>query len=246
MKIKLDVLQDIGLTRKEAELYTALLELGESPIVELINHTKTHPQIVYSTLKSLAEKNLLITSYKRHRRYVRAEDPRQLKVIEKEKIARLEELLPQLSSLSKEPKEAVVRVYTGGSAVRDDRERAIATLNKGETLYILGGGAQGEFIKIMRDQHLELERKRVKRGIKKRMIAYANQKELITKTNPIHQLSQTRYLPEDYTTPTSLFIYGNFSSTVVWKPKPLVITVENTVIADSYRQYFDSLWKIAQ
>jgi|GEM_PF-1215121 len=245
MKIKLDALYNIGLTRKEAEIYTALLELSESPVADLIERTHTHPQIVYSALKSLTKKELVITSYKRHRRYVCAEDPMQLKIIAKERLTSLEEILPQLQSLHQTPTEAIVRVYNGCSAVRDDRERAINILSAGETLYIVGGGAQGKFIQIMREQHVEIERARVKKGIKKRMLAYANQKELIERTNPILQLAQTRYLPEDFATPTSLFVYAKFSSIVIWQPLPVVITIESQAVAQSYRQYFNSLWRIA-
>lgn len=246
MKIKLDILHEIGLTRKEAELYTALLKLGESPVADLINQTKTHPQIVYSTLKSLTEKGLVITSYQRHRRYIRAEQPQQLNTLEKQRLKQLDELIPALVSLQSPPEEATVRVYKGNTAVRDDREKAVEVLSNGEILFILGGGAQGKFIKIMRDQHVELERRRVNKGVVKKMLAYVNQRDLIEQTNIIKTLTETRYLPENYATPTSLFIYGPFSSTVIWLPEPIVITVENKEVADGNRNYFNSLWHIAQ
>jgi hypothetical protein len=44
------VLLQSGLTMKEAELYEALLALGEVPIVDLMKKTGDHPQVVYLTL----------------------------------------------------------------------------------------------------------------------------------------------------------------------------------------------------
>lgn len=246
MKIDKQVLKQFGLTRKESEIYITLLQIGDSPIADLIRATKTHPQIIYTVLNSLREKNLIISTEKRHRKYVQAEDPQVLFKNEEKKLSNLKKLLPVLTTLQKPSDEAIVRIKRGNSAVRETREGAINILKSGDILYILGGGAQGIFIDIMRDQHTELERLRVKRGINKKMIAFVNQKEIIEKTNSIGKLSQTKYLNDDFTTPTSLFIYGKFSSTVIWLPEPIVITIESVEVARSNINYFESLWRVAK
>ncbi|MBT7902224.1 hypothetical protein HN587_00015 [Candidatus Woesearchaeota archaeon] len=54
---------------------------------------------------------------------------------------------------------------------------------------------------------------------------------------------ERKYLPEQVTSPSVLFIYGNVVATIIWKKKTLVNVVENKEIADHYRKYFDYLWE---
>lgn len=246
-KLSLSVtLEAVGLTRKEAEIYTALLRLGESPVADLIKATQTHPQIVYSVLENLGQKKLIIESFRRNRKYVRAEDPHILKRQTEKKLAELEDILPDLLRLQRSSNDAIIRVDKGNEAVRRVRELALEVLSKGDTFYILGGGAQGKFIEIMGDWHTTLERQRVRKGIIKRMLAFENQRELIKRTNKITTITETRYLAENYATPTSTFVFGRFVATVIWSGEPIVITIESREVAEGHINYFETLWKMAK
>ena len=61
-------------------------------------------------------------------------------------------------------------------------------------------------------------------------------------------LTNTKYIPDEYNIPISTVIYGN----KVWimlpagKHDQVSILIESKNIADSYRNYFKLLWKIAK
>lgn len=135
----LSVLERIGLTRKEAEVYEILLGLGECPVAEILNKTQDHPQIVYRALDGLEAKNLVHTAFKKHKKYVRAEDPSILARMEEKKMQELKSVIGDLKALQKESSEAIVRVLRGEEAIWDIRKRAIDTLPEGGVYYVIGG-----------------------------------------------------------------------------------------------------------
>ena len=60
-------------------------------------------------------------------------------------------------------------------------------------------------------------------------------------------MSENRFFPKGYSTPTVVNIYGDNVVTVLWKEDyPLCFRVRNKDIADSYRQWFKLLWKNAE
>lgn len=237
------ILIKIGLSEREAEIYELLLKLGESPVSDLLKKTQVHPQIIYRAIDGLASKKLITISHRKYRQYIRAEDPHFLEKIEEDRLEELKKTLPDLLALQKSSKDAVVRVDKGNEAIRSMRIKAIDVLKTNEIFYIIGGGAEGKFIGIMAGLHKELEQKRIKKGIIKKMISFKNQKKLVEKTNPFKELTENRYLPENYPTPSSTFIYSNFVSLVVWSEVPLVINIESEEISQSYKQYFEYLWQ---
>ena len=59
-------------------------------------------------------------------------------------------------------------------------------------------------------------------------------------------LAEIRYLPEKYSSPVSINIYGDKTATILWASQPLAIVIKNKYIADGYRNYFGLLWNTAK
>lgn len=55
-------------------------------------------------------------------------------------------------------------------------------------------------------------------------------------------MMQLKYLTNEISSPTVIWLYGNIVATVVWKKEPFVTFIENKEIAAHYRKYFDYLW----
>ncbi len=47
----------------------------------------------------------------------------------------------------------------------------------------------------------------------------------------------------DFEPLTQINIYSNFVSTIVWSKEPIGTLIENEEVANSYKKYFDILWK---
>ena len=241
----LSSLENLGLTKKEAELYTELVRLGESPVADLIKATHSHPPVIYRSIDSLVDKGLVVVSIQRKRKYLRAEDPRVLQVLQEKQASRLAGLIPELLSLQTPTKEALVRVSRGNEAVRELRLKAYSQLQAGETYYIIGASGS-HFYQAMGEQQAEIERIRVKRGVNKKLIAFESQREDLSRNETVKNLSEYRYLSEEFPSPSSTNIYGDTTALIIWSEIPVVIMVVSPEIAESYRYYFHTLWNTAK
>jgi sugar-specific transcriptional regulator TrmB len=239
------ILEKIGLTKREAEAYETLLKLGESPIADILKATNTHPQLIYPAIDSLVKKGLVLVSYRRHRRYVRAEDPAILKKLEEERLKELNETLPYLLSLQSNNKEAIIRVAKGNEAIRTLRAQAIDQLPEGGTYYVISASGD-RFYEIMADVYPEVERKRIKKKITKRLISFASQRQLIEQHDTFTTLTERRYLAENNKVPATTVIFNQRVALQIWSQDPIVLTIESPEVAESYRQHFETLWQIAK
>ena len=96
----LENLRKLGLSDKEAVVYTSLLGLGEVGSSKIIKNAELHGQFVYQALESLEEKGLVQHVIKRGRKKFSAKNPQvlrrlveQQKTIADEVAAKLQELM---------------------------------------------------------------------------------------------------------------------------------------------------------
>src|SRR3990170_6766171 len=101
----MSILNEIGLTPRESEIYQTILKSGELKVGVLLGSIKAHPQVIYRAVDGLTEKGLATQFYRRGRKFVRAESPEKLLKIEEKRLERLEHVLPTLISLQKKAKE---------------------------------------------------------------------------------------------------------------------------------------------
>jgi len=114
-------LEELGLTKGEAKVYLALLELGASTKSSIVRKSGVSPSIVYEILEKLMNKGLVSSAFIEKTRYFEANEPSLLlqlvreekrKIKEKEKITK--ELIPLLK-LKKEVRKnfLLTKVYEG-------------------------------------------------------------------------------------------------------------------------------------
>lgn len=114
-------LQDIGLSDKEASIYTALLQYENANVSELAKKTKVNRTTIYSILESLAKKGLVSKINVDKKETYQAEPPERLETfVERQKITleeqakRLQDIIPQLKSIQRETGEKPVVKYFEG------------------------------------------------------------------------------------------------------------------------------------
>ena len=144
-------LEKIGLTKNEAKVYYALIELGLTSISELIKRTKLHKQIVYDNTERLIEKGLVSFVIKAKRRYFNAVSPEKLidffeeqknEINQKEEM--IQTMLPSLLALKDKAKEKqLATIYQGKKGIKSILEQILKQKNE-----VLIYGAEGKFKEI--------------------------------------------------------------------------------------------------
>lgn len=245
----MEALRKIGLSDAEATMYTTVLRLGEVPIADVTRVAGEHPQIVYRLIERLAASGHLIVSTRKHRKYVRAEDPKNIARMEEKKIESFRASIPELLSMQCTSDDAIVRIARGAEGVKALRMRGIEELRSGESYYVMG--ASGEhFYGVMGDYYRKVEALRIKKKIKRLLLTYENQRTLIEKAEKnapeFRTYAEYRYLPTTVPVLSSTNIFGSTVAILVWTEDPIVITIESASVAESYRQYFQAFWSIAK
>ena len=93
-------LEKLGLNKKEAQIYLAALESGETNIEGLSKKSKIKRTTVYDIVESLKEKGLLSSTFSKKKKYIFANDPRKINEKLDEQKAIFRKLMPELLSIS--------------------------------------------------------------------------------------------------------------------------------------------------
>lgn len=240
------VLEALGLAGNEIKVYLALLEMGSCPAGNLIKKIGMHRAAVYDVIDLLIEKGLVSYSIKANRKYFEAQNPSRLleyldakkeELNQKEK--ELKELIPELQSkrqLTKEEQEG--NVYKGKKGLKSIFEDI---LNDKKPWFVFG--ATGKFKEIFHAYYIHFHNRRAKLKIPLKIIFSEEIKK--QKREKELKLSKIKYLPDSYITPSTTFVYGDKVAIINWSVEPMAFLMRSKQVADSYKSFFDVLWKFA-
>ncbi len=243
------LLKEIGLTDNEIKVYLTMLEENENLASTIAEKTKINRSLMYTILNNLMEKGMVSYVVKENRKYFMATDPEKILNVlkEKEELIKIQEeavtkLIPSLRKLKLPKKEGEIKVeiYKGKEGLKTLLEDMLKT---DKEYWCLGYSALAFDVLPYYTSHWH--KKRIKMGVKRRIIT----KEQM-RSNKAMKLPMTiaRYVPDALNIPISTMIYGN----KVWimlpsgKDDHVSILIESDKIANSHRNYFNLLWKIAK
>ena len=229
------IFQKLGLDNKEAIIYLALLKLGKTTVEKIKKETKIERTHIYKILERLIDKNFVTSVIENKTNHFIANNPRDLLAELKRTENELSLLLPKLEGLSKiENDETKIKVYRGTEGMIKLGEE----LMQNPEDYIVFGeqGLLQEILPIYSEQFM----KKIENSkIKERVLAKEGIKVINSKNSKI------RFLPKQFSFPTSTIIFRNLTIIAIWS-EPLLISIENKEVSDSYRAYFEILWKISK
>lgn len=249
-------LQDAGLTAIESKVYLTILDLGAALAGVIARKSGIHRRSVYDAIDRLIEKGLVSYIVKNNRRHYEATNPNRLLEIVREKQDKISQLLPKLQEKYQTSKKKKQTLFFHGrdglKAVFQDHLEADAK----EILVI----AASDFRDVVSEfffKKYDAERK--KKKIKQKII-YNSKKTRAnrglagpSRTSSAREkkiakipLCEIRYLRQEYDSPLSMAIYSDRVAMVLWARTPYAILIKDKEIADSYRAYFDILWKSAR
>ena len=245
--MNLKILEELGLTKNEAKVYLALLELGTTSAGLIIKKLGMHRAAVYNLLDLLIDKGLVSYVIKANRKYFEAHDPNRLlefldskkqELIMKEH--ELKKLLPELQlkrKLSREEQEGTI--YKGKKGLKSIFEDI---LSEKKPWFVFG--ATGQFKEIFHAYFIHFHERRIKLNIPLKIIF--NEKIIKEKREKELKFSTIRYLDESYITPSTTYIYGNKIVIIIWSGEPMAFVIRSKQVVDSYKVFFNLLWNIAQ
>lgn len=234
-----EILQEIGFDNKESAIYLAFLKIGETTATKVAKETKIGRTLTYYLIEKLINRGLLSFKLKNNVKYYSASNPGKILEDLKEKERSFIKLKPFLNSLTKQGVEEEVKVdifkeFAGLKAVEN------IVFKEGKEFLFLGeeGQIQEYFPEIYR-QYL---RKLKERGIKEKVIIREDLRGKIWKSKN----SEFRYVSKNLLSPTTTLIVGNKILITIWEKPIYNILISSKKISDSYRAYFNQLWKIAK
>ena len=232
-------LEHVGLSPNESKCYIALLDTGSASANEISRKSGVHRVAVYDALRGLREKGFVSQILKANKLLFEASSPRKINDILEEKKRTLEEtrkLIPELLlkySSAKEKQE--VHNYKGVAGLKTVFQNMLTS-----TTDILDFGAEFKIKEVLKYYYKQWDDKRVKKRISMRIVANAKIKSTEVSTL---QLTKIRYVPEEFTSNVSTYIYENKVVIVMWVEEPIAVLIEHSMIAQSYKNYFEYLWK---
>jgi len=243
-------LRAIRLTDGEIKIYLALLELGSSSTGNIIQKSSISGSKVYEVLDRLIEKGLVSSVTKNGVKYFESSSPNKIldylnekeKEIEFEKI-NIQKIIPELLLKQNSHVKSEVKVYTGLEGLKTANEDIINTLKKGEEWLSMGLTEQPESWEIYFNKK---QVKRSKKGILHRHLVNEKYKSLYQARKKL-PYTKFRFLPKEFEMPTSTEIYGDkIIIMILIKENPMAIMIESKPVADSFKKYFEHLWKTAK
>ncbi len=243
MNIK-SILEETGLAGNEIKVYLSLLELGSALAGEITKKSGVNRTNVYDALDRLSEKGLVSYVIKSNRKYFESTEPeRIIKYLDekenniKRKKRLVNSIIPELEikrKLSKEPQEATI--YQGKEGIKSIAEDVLKTKKD-----LFAFGAEGKFVEHFTHyaDQWHLRRKKLKIPVK---IIY-NEKVRYIKSKAKFPILKMRFNSNMYDTPATTWIYGYKVAIVVWSTKPIATLIRSKEVANSYKQFFDILWK---
>lgn len=240
----MEELKEFGLTNNEIKIYLALLKFGNLSPAEIAEKTGFSRSYLYDALARLMEKNIVSSSLIKNKKQFIAIEPKKLGEILKQKMEKLQNLVPRLEQLQESSKESIkVELHKGAYVYKTLINDIISTAKRNSEVLIFGIDDKA-LMNLDKYYKTNLEiyfSKLEKLNIKEKVIARDRSKMLKGAKTTIY-----RFLPRQTIGNTAFEVYGNKVGIFLWGSPNYLILIENKEIADSYRNQFEILWKNAK
>ncbi|MBM3234358.1 hypothetical protein FJZ19_04680 [Candidatus Pacearchaeota archaeon] len=240
------MLKEMGYLESEELVYVALLQLGKSSAGEIAKKTKLNRVSVYKALDNLVQEGLVSYIIEANKRIFKAVNPtkiREIINIKKLQLNEFEKQIPSLMKLFYEKKEkAQLNIYEGIKGAKTIWEQLLEESKEKDEWLILGAPKSAE---ILGGYFKDFNNRRVKKKVSMRIIYNKNATELI-KIRKKQALTKIKTMPSEYITPASLEVLNDNTLLVIYEPQIIVFYIKNKQVANSFRQYFNLMWKLAR
>lgn len=239
-----DLLRKLGLSPGEIKIYSALLNLGSSPLNKIHERTGIERRNIYDILNKLIERGLVTYITENKRKVFQISPPKNLIGYLENKEKDLESLksdlshhLPELNSKYQFKRTAIsAEVYRGEEGIKAVWEDM---LNFKDTYWI----GSGRYIpKRFPGWFANWNRRRIEKKIWwHNLLRQEMRPEKIS-----FEFEKARFLPKEFSkNPAVICIYGHKVINFTYGKDLFAFVVENQELAENYRSYHRYLWEKA-
>jgi len=240
-----DILQDLGLSNKEAEVYLALLKLGEETASRISQIAQLNRITTYVLLKNLQEKGFCSVYDKNKVQYFKSIKPEQIIGLLEEKKHKVKAILPQLKQQEKAIEDKPeISLYEGKKGIASCMT---ALLNDSENKKeVFGYGNVSISEQVIRYQSLYWRKNRLLRKIK--MKAVSDSFGDVEHRSPPQwkKLTEVRTNKELAKLSVYVIITENYVGYFMMKGEPYCTLIKSKELAEKERFNFEFLWKTAR
>lgn len=233
-------LKEFGLTDNEIEIYLSLLKLGTVSPNIIAEKTGFSRSYVYDALERMMGKEMVSSVLKNNKKNYAATDPKRLDELAKQRLERIQKIIPELEGLREISKEEVkVELHRGAYVYKILLKDIVATLKKNDEVLIFGIDDDA-LIKLDKYYLTHLKQyfaKLQRMNIKEKVIVKKS-----AKTIKNAKTTKYKFLPIKTIGSTAFEVYGNKVAIFLWGVPHHLILIENKEVADSYRNQFKILW----
>lgn len=232
------ILQDIGLSKAEIEVYIALLELGPSTSGPLIGKTKLQSSVVHRTVKHLIEKGLITFIRVRKDKQYQASDPKNILDYIENKKRRINDLLPELElkqRLAKEKNE--VEMFLGKRAIFTLLENLIRDSKIGDEYFsfsLIEAHNDPEIIRF----YLHYNRRREDKKLVVKVLVNKKVRRIYERNYPKGLLKKANVRYTSLIFPQGVVILKNVLVFLDWSEQPMAVKITNSKMANQFRDFF--------
>jgi len=237
-----NILQNYGLSRKEAKVYLACLELGSASVQKISKKAGLARSTVYEVLDDLTDQNF-VNSFRRKRiKYYSPEDPAQVIKLAQVKVDAISEVLPQLNAMYGQAKNRpTVRFYQGKDGMKIILEEVLDGADE-----LLSFSSAEDLFRELGVYFNKFVEKRVKRKIPARVILNESKKAQERKRLGPQHLRQVRILSDKYPHQGQIFIWKNKIAMFSFVSDFTAIVVESKELYKVQKAMFEQLWNLAE
>ncbi len=244
-------LEELGLSEYEKKLYILSLENGPSSISNLAREINISRPNVYKIIAGLEKHKL--TNFSQNKNYTKSfmvESPSAVAELLKNKnkqlkntVDKFESILPDLMVSYKQGElPTKIKTLIKKEDIIDVFEQVFDEA-RDEILFFGSSKSLNDFISLSRVE--KQIRKRIKRGVKTKLLVFCDEDAMSFKKRDIGELRETRFLENFDFFSTSFYLFAN--KAVIWQPKtPLAILIEDEYIIAMLMSIYKVLWSMAK
>jgi len=241
------VLEELGLSKLESQLYLKLLKIGPSSAGNLAKELNIQRSTAYYLLENLKKKNFIFVISKEKNKLFQATDPNIFEEHSYNTYLKIKELVPNLLTIkafSKKENEEI-SIFTGYAGLKTAYEQMLIESEDGDEFLVLGArGGEDIASKTYKLFYIIFNKKRIEKNITQRIIMNYELKDKIGKYYETLEKTEVKYLKQKTYVP--IVIFPNAVAILQWKEEPSLLLLRGKLYVDSFRQYFNSMWEITK
>lgn len=236
-----EIMEKIGLSRKEAQVYLALLRIGQASATLVAKNSGLKRPTTYLILEDLRRRGFVLKMPGNKKQMFIAKSPEEIIGEAKKNVDQALHILPQLMNMfsTNDPQVRTIH-FEGLSGIREAFWYKFDKLKGSEILAFFGSAeeASADLVKLFHEWNEAV----ADAGIKLRSIVPDAKNLKKFRDNDKHYGFQPKLMPSSvYTSKTSIEITDQFIRIIMFKEQQAVI-VENPVVAKAMKEIFEMVW----